>query len=211
MHELTAFFLNLVDHAGYLGLFLAMALANIGAPVGSEIVLPAAGALAATGHLSSVWLAIVIAVIAELVGQSIAYAVGRFGGRPFVERYGKYVRFHHAQMERVEAFFNRYGKFAIFICRFVPVIRGIVGIPAGIAEMPLGAFYLWTLAGSLCFCGGLILLGNALGTHSHEVIDTVRKYAVLIVALAVVAGVAFMFLQSRRARRPSKPEVSKNG
>jgi membrane protein DedA with SNARE-associated domain len=200
VHALTQFFLNLVDHAGYGGLFLAMVLANIGAPVGSEVVLPAAGALVATGHLSSVWLAIVVAVAAELIGQSIAYAIGRFGGRPFVARYGKYVRFHHAQMEKVERFFERQGSFAIFLCRFIPVIRGIVGIPAGIAQMPLLPFYLWTALGSALFCGGLILLGHALGAHSHEVIATVRKFAVLIVGLAVVAGVLFAFLQSRRLK-----------
>ena len=203
MHEFTTFFLNLVDHAGYGGLFIAMTLANIGAPIGSEIVLPAAGALAATGHLSSVWLAIVLAVAAELTGQSIGYAVGRFGGRPFVDRYGKYVHFHHAEMEKVERFFARYGRFAIFICRFVPVIRGIVGIPAGIAEMPLAAFYLWTFCGSLIFCGGLILAGNLLGTHSHEVIGAVQKYALLIIALAVLAAILFVFVRTRRAQRLS--------
>ncbi|HKU66568.1 MAG TPA: DedA family protein [Candidatus Baltobacteraceae bacterium] len=201
MHEFTTFFLNLIDHAGYAGLFVAMTLANIGAPIGSEIVLPAAGALAATGHLSSVWIAIALAVLAELTGQSIGYAVGRFGGRPFVERYGKYVHFHHAEMEKVEGFFSRYGKFAIFICRFVPVIRGIVGIPAGIAEMPLPAFYLWTFCGSLLFCGGLILAGNALGAHSEAVIGAVQKYALLIIALAVLATVLFVFVRSRRAQR----------
>ncbi len=201
MHALTAFFLNLVDHAGYAGLFVAMTLANIGAPVGSEIVLPAAGALAATGHLSSVWLAIVLAILAELVGQSIAYAVGRFGGRPFIDRYGKYVRFHHRDMERVERFFSRYGKFAIFICRFIPVVRGVVGIPAGIAEMPLGAFYLWTFLGSAIFCGGLILLGAALGTHADQVIDAVKKYALLILGLGIIALVIFLYLQSRRTKR----------
>lgn len=197
MHALSSFFLNLVDHAGYAGLFVAMTLANVGAPVGSEIVLPAAGALAATGHLSSVWLAIAIAVAAELAGQSIAYAIGRFGGRPFIDRYGKYVRFHHAEMEKVERFFARYGKFAIFICRFVPVIRGIVGIPAGIAEMPLGPFYVWTFLGSLIFCGGLVLAGHALGAHAGEVIGGVRKYALLIAALVVVIVAAFFFVRNR--------------
>lgn len=198
MHALTSFFLNLVDHAGYAGLFVAMTLANIGAPVGSEIILPAAGALAATGHLSNVWIAIAVAVLAELFGQTVAYAVGRFGGRPFVDRFGRYVHFHHAEMAKVESFFARYGKFAIFICRFVPVIRGVVGIPAGIAEMPLGAFYFWTFLGSLIFCGGLVLAGHALGAHSHEVIDSVRRYALLIAAIAVVALVVFLFAQRRR-------------
>ena len=201
MHGLSEFFLNLVHHAGYGGLFVAMTLANIGAPVGSEVILPAAGLAAQQGALSSVWLAIAVAVLAELFGQSIGYAVGRFGGRPFVDRYGKFVHFHHAEMEKVEGFFARYGRFAIFICRFVPVIRGIVGIPAGIAEMPLGAFYLWTFLGSLLFCGGLILAGNALGEHSHEVIAGVQKYALLIIALVVVAAIVFFVLRSRRAQR----------
>jgi membrane protein DedA with SNARE-associated domain len=200
VHEFTAFFLNLVHHAGYTGLFIAMTLANVGAPVGSEVILPAAGIAAQQGALSSVWIAIVVAVAAELFGQSIAYAVGRFGGRPFVDRYGKYVRFHHKELEKVEGFFARYGRFAIFICRFVPVIRGIVGIPAGIAEMPLGAFYFWTFLGSLIFCGGLILAGNALGAHADEVIAGVQKYALLIIALVVVAAILFVFVRTRRSQ-----------
>jgi membrane protein DedA with SNARE-associated domain len=201
VHGFTAFFLNLVHHAGYAGLFVAMSLANIGAPIGSEVVLPAAGLAAQQGALSSVWIAIAVAVLAELFGQSIAYAVGRFGGRPFVDRYGKYVRFHHAELEKVESFFARYGRFAIFICRFIPVIRGIVGIPAGIAEMPLGPFYMWTFLGSLVFCGGLVLAGNALGAHADAVIGTVQKYALLIIALAVLAAILFIFVKSRGSQR----------
>lgn len=199
MHALTAFFLHLVDHFGYAGLFIAMALANVGAPVGSEIVLPAAGALVATKHLSSLWLAIALAVLAELLGQSVAYAVGRFGGRPFVDRFGKYVRFHHSHLEMVDGFFSRYGRFAIFVCRFIPVIRGIVGIPAGIARMPLGAFLFWTFWGSLIFCGGLILAGNALGSHAAVIIETVRHYAVIIVVAAVLLiGALFGVRELRR-------------
>lgn len=160
MHAFTAYSLHLIDHFGYLGLFVAMVLVNIGVPIGSELILPAAGALAATGHLSNVWLVIGIAVCGELAGQSIEYAVGRYGGRPFVDRFGKYVRFHHAELERVDRFFVRWGSFAIFICRLVPVVRGVVGIPAGIAEMPLVPFYLWTAGGSLVFCAFFILLGD---------------------------------------------------
>lgn len=201
MHALTLFFQHLVQHYGYGGLFAAMSLANIGAPVGSEIVLPLAGGLAAKGLLSSVWLAILVSIVAELFGQSIAYAVGRFGGRAFIERYGRYVHFHAKEMERVENFFGRFGPFAIFLCRFIPVVRGVVGIPAGIAEMPLGAFYLWTFLGSALFCGGLILLGNAFGAHASVIVDTVRRYALLILGLGIVALVIFLFIQSRRTQR----------
>jgi membrane protein DedA with SNARE-associated domain len=201
VHQFTDFFLNLIHHAGYAGVFVVMTLANIGAPVGSEVVLPAVGLGVQKGALSNVWLAIAVAVLAELFGQSIGYAVGRFGGRPFIDRYGKYVRFHHAELDKVHGFFERYGKFAIFICRFVPVIRGIVGIPAGIAEMPLLPFYLWTLLGSLIFCGGLIWTGYALGAHANEAIDGARKYLFVIVGLIVVAAIAYFVVRGRRAQR----------
>ena len=203
MHALTQFFLNLLQSAGWEGLFAAMTLANIGAPIGSEVILPAAGAASAQGILPALPFVVLVAVAAELFGQSIAYAVGYYGGRPFVDRFGRYVRFHHDQLERVEAFFRKYGSFAIFVCRFTPVIRGIVGVPAGIAKMPLPAFYLWTLLGSAGFCGALVLLGHALGVHAHEVIATVRRFGYLIIALAVVAAALFVALQAPRYRKPS--------
>ena len=199
MHGFTDFILRLIDHVGYAGLFVAMALGNIGAPVGSEVILPAAGALVATGHLKNLWVTIAIAVVAELVGQSVAYAIGRFGGRPLVHRYGPYVRFHEAELAKVDAFFARFGSFAIFICRFVPVIRGVVGIPAGIARMALVPFYLWTLLGSTFFCGGLILIGNALGTHVNSITPALHKYGLLIAVLVVLAVVAYFFVQRRGA------------
>lgn len=208
MHALTAFFLHLVDQAGYAGLFVAMTLANTGAPIGSEIVLPTAGALVATGHLSNLLLTIAIAIVAELTGQSIAYAIGRFGGRPFVDRYGKYIRFHHAELERVDRFFERYGRFAIFVCRFIPVVRGIVGIPAGIAEMPLGPFYLWTFLGSAIFCGGLILAGDALGKHAQIAVDSMHRFGAIAIALAIVALVIVLVLARRRARVASAPNAA---
>ena len=199
MQGLTDFFVHLVQHYGYAGLFIAMSLVNIGAP-GSEIILPAAGAAAAKGLLSNVWLAIAVAVAGELVGQSIGYAVGRFGGRPFLDRYGRYIRITSDELERVHTFFERYGKFSIFICRLIPVVRGIVGIAAGIAKMPLGPFYIWTLLGSAVFCGALILLGHELGAHAHEVIAAGRKYLLLILAVAVVAVCGYYVIRARRAK-----------
>ena len=199
VHAFSAYFLHFIDQYGYLGLYVVMTLGNFGMPVGAELVLPAAGALVATGHLSNVWITIAVALVGELSGQSIGYAVGRFGGRPFVDRYGKYVRFHHAELERVDGFFKRWGSFAIFICRFVPFIRGVMGVPAGIAEMPLAQFYFWTFLGSLIFCGGFILLGLNLGAHAAVVGEAFRKYAVLIAVVAVVLVAAYFVFRSRRA------------
>src|SRR5215469_14737541 len=134
MEAFQHFVVSLIDNYGYVGLFVALGLGNIGAPVGSEIVLPVAGGLTATGHLSALWLTIVVAVAGELAGESIAYAVGRYGGVPAIERFGKYVGLHHSHLTTIHAFFERYGTFAIFICRFLPFVRGVAGFPAGIAE-----------------------------------------------------------------------------
>ena len=202
MTHLQELVISLVDHYGYAGLFIGMALANIGAPIGSEIVLPVAGGLTATGHLPALWMTIGVSVIAELTGGSVGYAIGRFGGRPLVDNYGKYVHLTHDNLNRVHAFFEKYGSFAIFICRFVPVIRGIVSIPAGLAEMNLSHFYLWYALGSLVFCGGLVLLGSTVGNHMDVLLPLLHKSALFVLGIAIVLIVAAMLvLRARRARR----------
>jgi membrane protein DedA with SNARE-associated domain len=171
-------------------------------PVGTEVVLPVAGGLTATGHLSNLWLTIVVSLGGELAGGTGGYAIGRFGGVPLIERYGKYVHFTHARLMVVHRFFERWGSFAVFICRFLPVLRGVVSIPAGIAEMNLALFYLWTFLGSLAFCSGLILLGNALGAHLDTVLPLLHKGAYALLAVAIIACVAAVLVL--RARRPAR-------
>jgi membrane protein DedA with SNARE-associated domain len=190
----------LIDHYGYFGFFIALVLGNLGAPIGTEIVLPVAGALTATGHLSSLWLTILVALAGELAGGSIGYALGRFGGVPLIERYGKYIHFTHDRLLLMHRFFERWGTFAIFICRFLPVLRGIAAIPAGIAEMNLALFYLWTFLGSLIFCSLMILAGNALGTHLAAVLPLFHRGAYLLLGVALVAVVAIVLALRARAR-----------
>jgi membrane protein DedA with SNARE-associated domain len=193
--------ISLIDHFGYGGLFTVLLLGNIGAPVGAEIIMPVAGGLTATGHLPFLWLTIVVAVLGELAGGTIGYIVGRFGGRPLIDRYGRFVHLSHANLDRVHGFFERYGSFAIFICRFVPVIRGIVSIPAGLAEMNLAQFYFWYALGSTIFCGSLVWLGIAVGRHLDDVLPLVHKTGLIALAFAVVAVVAAWMVVRRRAQR----------
>jgi len=192
--------ISLIDHYGYGGLFVALVLGNVGAPVGAEILMPLAGALTATGHLPYLWLTIVVSVLGELGGATLGYAVGRFGGRPLVDRYGRYVHLSHENLDRVHAFFERYGSFAIFICRFLPFIRGVVSIPAGLAEMDLAQFYLWYAFGSTIFCGTLIWLGVALGHHLDALLPLVHKTG-LIALLLVLAAIVVVWIVMRQRRR----------
>ncbi len=201
----------LIDHYGYFGLFLGLALGNLGAPVGTEVILPVSGALVATGHLSSLWLTIAVALAGELAGGSAGYAIGRYGGVPLIERYGRYVHVTHDRLMVVHRFFERWGTFAVFVCRFLPVLRGIVAIPAGIAEMNLALFYLWTFLGSLIFCSFLILLGNAFGSHLDAVLPLLHRGAYVVLGVAIVAIVAAILVFRARPRRvvvgPSRDDV----
>lgn len=192
--------IGLIDHYGYLGLFVALVLGNFGVPIGSEIVLPVAGALTATGHLNSLWLTIGVALAGELAGCSVGYAIGRYGGVPIIQRYGKYVHFTQERLARVHGFFEKWGNFAIFICRFLPFIRSVAAIPAGIAEMNLGLFYLWTFLGSLIFCTFLIVLGDALGAHLAEVIPLLHRGGYFVLGVAVAAVVLAAIVRRVRAR-----------
>jgi membrane protein DedA with SNARE-associated domain len=195
--------IGLIDHYGYIGLFVALVLGNFGVPIGSEIVLPVAGALTVTGHLPALWMTICVALAGELAGGSVGYAVGRFGGVPLIERYGKYIHFTHNRLVGIHQFFERWGNFAIFICRFLPFVRGVSAIPAGVAEMSLGPFYLWTFLGSLIFCSILILTGAAFGKHLDAIIPLLHRggYAVLAAAVVIVAAIIVIRFWARRPAR----------
>jgi membrane protein DedA with SNARE-associated domain len=197
--------IGFIDHYGYFGLFIAIALGNFGVPIGSELVLPAAGALTANGHLGTLWLTIAVALLGELGGGSVGYAIGRFGGVPLIERYGKYVHFTHDRLVRLHGFFERWGTFAIFVCRFLPFIRGVSAIPAGIAEMNLLLFYLWTFLGSLIFCTVLILLGSAFGSHLSVIMPLLHRGGYVVLGVAVVAAIATIVVMRARAR-PARAE-----
>lgn len=147
---------------------------------------------------------VLVAVAGELAGGSVGYAIGRYGGVPLIERYGKYVHFTHDRLLQIHRFFERWGSFAIFVCRFLPFIRGVSAIPAGIAEMNLGLFYLWTFLGSLIFCSILILVGNAFGEHLDAIIPLLRRggYAALGLAVVFVAAIVAMRFWARR--RPAR-------
>lgn len=204
MEHITHFFLNIIDQAGYPGLFLVMVVANVGIPVGAELVVPAAGALAATGHLSSVWLAGAVATLGEVVGGAILYTVGYTGGRPFVARYGKFLKLDEKKLDTFHEFYERYGSIVVFVCRFIPLIRGVAALPAGVSRMKKRYFFAYTTAGSAVFCFGLVWIGSIFGRHFDEIAPQIHKFS-LVFVIAIVAGAAGFgllgFARSKRRRQ----------
>ncbi len=204
MEHVSHFFLNIVDSLGYPGLFLVMMLGNMGIPVGTELVVPAAGALAATGHLSSVWLAALVATLGEVAGGTLLYAIGYAGGEPFVARFGKYIKVDEKKLAIFHRFYERHGNLTVFVCRFLPLVRGVAALPAGVSRMPKRIFLAYTAAGSAVFCFGLAYIGSLFGRHFDEIAPYIHHFstfAILLVIVAVVAFVAWRVVRGRRAAR----------
>jgi membrane protein DedA with SNARE-associated domain len=207
MEHLTTFFHDLIVHLGYLGLFIVMFLGNIGTPVGTEVVMPAAGALAAQGHLPPLgglagWIIVgIVGTVGEICGASALYAVGYYGGLPFVHRYGKYVGFKEKELGHVQRFYGRFGNWAVLLARFVPFVRGVASLPAGLSRMALSWFLTFTALGSVVFCFGLAYLGQVAGNNLDSITASLHKFAVLIAIVLVVliaGGVIWWRLRSKR-------------
>jgi membrane protein DedA with SNARE-associated domain len=204
MEALVNFFLDVIHKAGYPGLFFVMVLGNIGIPVGTEIVVPAAGALAQEGHLPSVFLVGLIATAGEIVGAGLLYAAGFFGGRPFVARYGKYVALSTHKLDIAHGFYEKYGTPMVFVGRFIPLIRGIASLPAGISQMPKRYFFTYTALGSAIWCFGFAYAGAMFDRHLDDILPLIHRFSVLIVAVVLVAAVAGLVFWNRK-RKPTTP------
>ncbi|GAC1659987.1 MAG: DedA family protein [Candidatus Elarobacter sp.] len=214
MEHLTQIFHDLVVHLGYPGLFVVMFLGNIGTPVGTEVVMPTAGALAAQGHFPSVgtlpaWILVaLVGTAGEICGASALYAVGYHGGLPFVHRWGKYVGFKEKELGHVQRFYDRFGKLAVFWSRFVPFVRGVASLPAGLSRMPIIAFIPLTAIGSAIFCFGLSYLGEIAGKNLDAITASLHKAALAIVILLVVLVVAAVVVLRARGKKKAPDDLA---
>lgn len=213
MEHLSGFFHGLVVHFGYAGLFVVTVLGNVGMPAAIELVMLTGGALAATGHLPALgpisgWLIVgAVGLAGEICGGLILYAIGWYGGLPFVHRYGKYVRFREHELERVHAFYEKHGRSTVFWCRFIPFVRGLAALPPGLSHMPKRWFLTYTALGSAIFCFGLAGLGYIAGHNVDAIAAYVHDFAVAIGAAFLVLIVAAVAVwRIRRARRVTPVE-----
>jgi membrane protein DedA with SNARE-associated domain len=192
------FITSFMIHTGYAGVTSLMAIESACIPLPSELIMPYAGYLVNRGTFSLFWAATAGAIGCNL-GSVVAYEIGAYGGRPLVERFGRYILLNKHDLETADRFFLRHGAIAIFIARLLPVVRTFIALPAGIARMPRGKFHLYTFLGSWPWCFVLAYIGMKLGQHW----DTLGKYfhrfdAVIAVLLAL--GI-FLFLRSHWKNR----------
>lgn len=207
---------QLYGAVGYLGVLVAMAIESAMIPLPSELVLPYAGFLISdptkleplTGGPWGFWEVVVAATLGTTIGSLVAYALGAWGGRPLLERYGRYLLIRPHELDLAERFFGRYGGPTAFLSRLLPVVRTFISFPAGVAHMPLRRFVLYTTAGGLLWNIVLVWAGVQLGARWEDIRGALGPFDGLIAA-AVVAAVA-LFIWWRlgmpgRRREPGEP------
>src|SRR6267154_1777251 len=159
---LAHFIIAVISATGYLGIALLMGIESACIPLPSEIIMPFSGYLVYTGRFS-LWAVSVAGAVGCVVGSLVAYWVCMYGGRPVIEKYGRYVLLSSHDLELAERWFARRGELIVFASRLLPVIRTFIAFPAGVAKMNLTRFVIYTFLGSLPWCLGLAYVGQKLG------------------------------------------------
>ncbi len=194
---------NIVDFLGYPGIAVLMALESMIFPMPSELVMPFAGFLAAEGKMNF-WLIILFSSIGTMIGSLISYYIGYYGGNRFVLKFGKYFLLDVTDLEKTERWFHQKGERTIFISRFVPVVRHLISIPAGIGKMDMKKFCFYTLVGATIWNTFLAYCGYFLGRR-WELVRHYSEYAsITAIALILVVGACFVYRHYKNKMREKK-------
>lgn len=184
-----------IAQTGYAGIVIGMALESACIPVPSELIFGFAGYLVYLGRLDFT-LSVVAGVAGGLIGSVIAYAIGFYGGKPFVGKYGRYVLLSQKHVDMAQKWFDRYGLKAVFFSRLLPVVRTFISLPAGFARVNFAKFIIYTLLGSIPWTVGLIYAGTMLGENWQE-LNAIGHQASLVVAAGLIAIAIYYYRRSR--------------
>ena len=205
------FAIYIIQTLGYWGVFIGMTLESACIPLPSEIIMPFSGFVVWQGTTNMTLLGItLVGALGNLIGSLIAYFIGLKGGRPFLEKYGKYVFISHSKLELADRWFARYGWEAVLISRMLPLIRTFISLPAGIANMDLKKFSLYTFMGSLPWSFILAYVGVQLGPN-WELIKSYFHILDIVVFIGIAGLIVYLFLSYRSRTKQSNIESKQNG
>ena len=205
------FLQSLYGAVGYLGVMLAMGIESAMIPLPSELILPFAGFMVSdptqlepiTHGRWDFWIVVVVATLGNTLGSLIAYAIGAYGGRPFLERWGRYLLIRPHEIEIADRFFRDHGAITVFVGRLLPIVRTFISFPAGVTRMPLGRFIAYSTAGAVPWSIALVYAGTLLGSSWKDIRHALQPFDLLI---AVVVVLGFLLLLWWRLGMPGRPK-----
>ena len=208
IEAVSVFIVATISALGYFGIVLLMAIESACIPLPSEIIMPFSGYLVYTGRFN-LWAVGVAGAVGCVLGSLIAYWVGMYGGRPLIEKYGRYVLISRHDLDLADRWFARHGQAIVFFSRLLPVIRTFIAFPAGVARMNLWRFIIYTFAGSLPWCLGLAYVGQRLGAQwdKDETLKTMFHRFDFVIGILIVLAVAWWIWRHLRHLREDKTQT----
>lgn len=198
-----------MEQFGYFGVAFLILIENIFPPIPSEVILTFGGFMTTTTELNIPWM-IVAATIGAVGGAAILYGVGTLLDverlDKIIDKYGNILRITHADIHKADSWFDRYGFWTVFFCRFVPLIRSLISLPAGMANMNFGLFLLFTTIGTLIWNTVLIYLGAAVGSQWETIVHYMDIYSNIAYVIIAVIGIAVIIWYIRKRKQPVKAD-----
>lgn len=197
---------EIIGNLGYLGVFILMTLESAGIPIPSEVIMTYGGFIAAPGGIVHVVAVAVIGSLGTGLGSAIGYAVGAWGGKPFLDKYGKFFGISPQKMLWAERWFCKYGESACIYTRLLPVVRTVVNVPAGLLNMDFKKFIVYSMVGAFPWCLVLACIGYILGENWESIMGAshLLTYAVGAVVLFIIAACVTLYALVRMGVIPRK-------
>ena len=194
------FIMNYLKEHGYFGIFILMTLESAMLPLPSEVIIPFSAYLAYLNYLN-IYLVIIFSTLGGLAGSLITYYIGYFGGRELIIKYGKYFFIYKEDLERAERWFNKYGPESVFIARLLPVVRGIISLPAGIGKMNIVKFSIYTFFGTLIWSIMLAYTAYYLGSNWNIIVNIISSLdpVIIIIGILILVYVIYKIYKNKKS------------
>jgi len=196
VHEIVNSIVEIVGQMGYIGIFIMMFLESTFFPFPSEVAMVPAGYLASQGSMN-LYLAILIGVSGSLAGALFNYYLAKHYGRKAVIRFGKYFFFDEAKLEKMERFFYKHGSFSTLTSRLIPGVRQFISLPAGLSNMPISSFVIYTTVGAGIWVITLALLGYIIGQNQELIQEYLHQIIVIALGIIIVSTAFYIWIHKR--------------
>ena len=204
--------LSIMNQFGYIGVLLLIAIENVFPPIPSEVILLFGGFMTTYTELNVIGM-IIFSTLGSLIGAIVLYYIGKILNKERLKKIvsgkvGKILRLKNEDIEKADHWFDTKGNKTVFFCRFIPIVRSLISIPAGMSEMPMLKFLIYTTLGSLIWNTVLVVIGNRVGENWTSILDILDKYSHIVLVLLIIIAIVCVYLfYSKKLKKNKKEDI----